>query len=420
MSRCQATSDGFPRRWATGSTRDPRATTMTLHGPAKQAQNNRVASVTCRDRPKAPSGPQSSECPVSSRKTPTKVLGKPEQPPKQATRPGFTGSRKSPNKRPPFVVGTGSSTTAYRVGVSGGRAYATTKTTESHRNTSSPSKDRRAVNGSVPNDAGTELKLQSRNERQVAHATETMTLISNNDAGDATRQTRDRVGTPDVTEPSATFIVTDPLPDVHVVRASRKQSHPSPDECIRQVAEKLSEFAAMHNNTAHAAKTGNGTIPNSGQRPNTGNDVTKDNRRGVSESPRPAPLARDGHAASSQAAATSGGNDANNASKRPGDPPKKGPEVARSGSTRLAAACRPSPTRSSLLRQAHNCPGSAVSQRRIPRPITRPTVDRTHRSSSEADRIDTQPHKSLRERLPRSVRLHSTQTSHDAAAQPRK
>jgi len=94
---------------------------------------------------------------------------------------------------------------------------------------------------------------------------------------------------------------------------------------VEQVAEKLIEFAAKQNVTMSATaatKTGSGgTRAVAGQRPSTGNDVTRASHRDVAESPRAPPLAQSCQAASTQAASTlqeaptSGGNDASGESR---------------------------------------------------------------------------------------------------------
>ena len=419
--RSQPMTGGVSRRRTSSAASDRRASITTpppLHGPPTQSYNRRVTSVTTnyRDGPKPASRPQSSERLIPARKTPTNVLDRTEQPPKQLTRHDQTGKRKSPrNKRPPFVVGTGSST-AYRGGNGSGvgcRPYATTKTESHSRFTATSSKDRRGI-------TGTEMKL-NRSERPAVHATETMTLISNS-IGNVARQSRDRDVTPDVTESSATVIVADPLPEVFLHRTNRKQQHPSADECIKQVAEKLSEFAAFqkYTSTLDAVKSESNTGLNGGQRPNTGNDVMTDTRRcDVTKSPPPPPLAQDGHSATIQATTISGGNDVSSAPKRVGGTSKKAAEVHRNGLTRLTATYRPSPTRSSLLRQALNCPGTAASQHRVPRP-TKPTVGRSQRSATE---LNTENHLQppLRQHsMTKQGRVNNAQTAHDAAALPRK
>ena len=424
QSRSQPMTGRVSRRRTSSSTGNSRATATTpppLHGLPTQSHSHRVATPGYRDRPKIPSMPQSSERLVPARKTPTNLLGGTEHPPKQLTRQDCAGNRKSPgnqNKRPPFVVGTGNSTT-YRGGVGGGcRVYGTTKAESRSRSSATSSKDRRATAGIVPNDSWTELKV-NKSEKPAAHATETMTLISSS-IFDVDRQSRDRAETPGVTESSATIVVTDPLPEVFLHRTNRKQHHPSADECIKQVAEKLSEFAAIQNNASNAAKNESRTSSSVVQRPTTGNDVTSDSRRcDVSRSPRPPPLGQDGHSAAIQATSISGGNDESSAPKSVGGTSKKAAEVHRSGSTRLSAACRPSPTRSSLLRQALNCPVSAASQQRLPRP-TKPTVGRTHRSATEL-RTENHLQTSIRQHaVTKQGRVSSAQTTHDAAAQPRK
>ena len=422
QSRCQPRTDPFSRRRAFVSPGDRRTTIMTplpMRGPPTPAHSHRVASVTTnyRDRPNATSRPQSSEHSIPARKTPPNPPGRTTQPAKQLTRQGCTGNRKSsrhPNKRPPFVVGTGN-TMAYRCGVS--RVSATTKTEIFSRSSGTSLKERGTVAGSVPKVPGTELK-KSKSEKPAVHGIETMTLISSS-IGDNARQSRDRAATSDVTDSSATFIVDDPLPEVFLHRADRKQIHPSADECIKQVAEKLVEFAAKQSITPLATKSGSGIRLISGQRSNTGNDVTKTSRGNVTESPHPLSLAQGGRSAGTQAASRqhavpiSGGDDPNGASRRFGGVSKKVPEVSRTGPTRLAAACQPSPTRSSLLRQALNCPRPAARQQRAALP-TRQLVDRSHRSATE---VGTE--NQLRQHVTKQGRADSTQNLHDAAARPK-
>jgi len=425
-SRPQPMTGGVShRRTSTSPAGNRAACTMThpMHGPSTQSHNRRVTSVTtnCRNRPMAPSRPKSSERLIPDKKTSTKPVGTNEHLPRQFTRQDSAGNQKSPrnqNRRPPFVVGTGSSnvyrgtgsSNAYR-GAGSHRAYATMKAESHSRSGATSSKDRHAaVTGSVPKDSGTtELKANT-SERPAAHATETMTLVSSSIC-DVVQQSRDRAEKPNATESSATFVVADPLPEVFFHRTNRKQHHPSADECIKQVAEKLNEFAATQNNMSDAAKSGSSTGMNSGQHPLSGNNVTKDSYFcDVVESPRKPTLPQDVHLETMRAATTSSGNDVNSASKRVGGTTKKAAEVHRNGSTRLTASCRPSPTRSSLLRQAHNRPGSAATQQRVPRP-TRPTAGSTHLGAESY--LQT----SLRQHATKHGRGRSAQHPQDATAQ---
>ena len=405
------TPSRIPGRLSSASPADHRPTTSTsaaIHGPPSTQCLNRRLGITSgttnyRDRLTAASRPKSSERRSPRRKTPTSNVGRTEHPPKQLARQDCSLNRKSPRnqtKRPPFVVGTGSST-AYRSGA-GHRPYVTTRT-ESHGRSSvvaTTSKDRRALTGSVPpKDSGTELKVVSRSDRPAAaHASETTTLIA---SSDVVRQAQS----------STTFIVTDPLPEVFLHRTNRKQQHPSADECIKQAAEKLSEFAATQN---VASESESNIDINGGRQHVTGNDVTK-GRCDVTESPCPLPLVQYGNSATIQAAAIFGGNDVGSASKRVGGTSRKAAEVHRNSSTRLTAACRPSPTRSSLLRQAHNRPGSeapaAASQRRVPPRRARTTLGGTHLGT------ENQLQTSLRPHVAKQWRATSVQTPQDAAAQ---
>ena len=390
--------------------RPPIPTPPPPHGPPADSYKRRVASAPTnyRDRPKAPSRPQSYERLTPARKTAANLLGRTEHSPaptKQLARHGSTGNWKShgnQNKRPPFVVGTGNSTTC-RGGGGGGHGYATTKTEARSRSSAILSRDRHSIVGSVAKDSGIDSKMKRSEKPVAAHATETMTLIPSN----APRHS------PDVTESSATVIVADPLPEVFLHRTNRRQHHPSADECIKKVAEKLSEFAATQNNAGDVAKSETVTILNrGGHRPITGNDVITDSRRcDVTGSPRPPQ--------DSQEAASTGGNDVSSASKRVSGTLNKAAEVHRNGPTRLTTACRPSPTRSSLLRQAHNCPISAASQQRVPRP-QKPTVSGSYRPATELV-AENHLQTSLRQpSITKQGRVSCDQTANDVAAQPRK
>jgi len=410
MSQTRSQPTASRRRTSSASVdrRPPIATPPPSHGPPADSYKRRVASATTnyRDRPKAPPRPQSYERLTPARKTAANLLGRTDHSPaptKQLARHGCTGNWKSPgnqNKRPPFVVGTGNSTTCRGSG-GGGHGYAATKTEARSRSSGITSKDRRAIVGSAAKDSGIDSKT-NRSERPVAvHATETMTLISS----DAQRHS------PEVTESSATIIVADPLPEVFLHRTNRRQQHPSADECIKQVAEKLCEFAATQSSAGDVAKSETVTILNrGGHRPITGNDVVTDSRRcDVTGSPRPPQ--------DSQAAATSGGNDASSASKRVSGTVNKSVDVHRSGATRLTAACRP--TRSSLLRQAHNCPIPAATQQRVPRP-QKPTVSRSYRPTTELGAENHLQTSQRQSSMTKQGRVSCDQTSHDVAAPQRK
>jgi len=131
----------------------------------------------------------------------------------------------------------------------------------------------------------------------AAHATETMTLVSSS-ALDIARQHRGRnMQTPDMTQVVAS---PDHPPEVVFQRADHAtQRPPSADECIRQAAEKLGQFAATRNKTTTGSSVG--------QRPSTGNDVTNDSRRRIGESPHPT---QNGRSGTSQTVTTPGTNDA--------------------------------------------------------------------------------------------------------------
>jgi len=420
-SRSQPLTGVVSCRRASSSSADrrPAKPPAPTYASSTQSHGRRATSITTsyRDRPTVPPRPKSSERLVPDRKTPAIPVGRTEHPLKQPTRQDGAGNRKSPrnqNKRPPFVVGAGNSTAYRSAGGGGYRAYSTTKTESHSRSNATSSKDRRAVTGRVPaKDPGAESKT-SKAERPAVHGTETMTLLTNS-VGDALRLSRDRADRPEATESSATIIVTDPLPEVFFHRTNRKQHHPSPDECIKQAAEKLSEFAASQNSSSGAAaKSDSTTGVNGTQHPPAGNDATKGSYlRDGTEILHPLPLVQDAQLQTGQAVTVSSGNDTSSAPKQVGGTSKKAAEVHRTGPTRLSAACRPSPTRSSLLRRAHNCPASAGTQPRVPRP-TRPTVGSTH--------LGTENHLQtpLRQHVIRQGRGSSVPTPHDAAAQPTK
>jgi len=379
----------------------------TAQRTATNSYGRRVASATSnhRERPIATSKPESSERPVPTRKRPVNPPRKTEPVPRQPVRHGPTGNS---DKRPPFVVGTGSRT-AYRAGGGCCAPYATTRTESRSRPSATSSKDGRAASGSGPcRDSGTESKM-SRAERLAAvHAAGRMTFTSNSTC-DMAQQSRDRAAElPDAADSSKTVVVADPLPEI----TGLTQHRLSAEECIKKVAEKLNEFVAVQNDTSE-----NSTLSNSRQRPSTGNDLTKDScRHDVTESPRPLPLAHDG----GDSATISGGNDVSSTSKPVGGTSKKTTELHRGGSTKLSAACRPSPTRSSLLRQALNCPGSTAGQQRVPPRPTRPTVARTNRSSTEHSTENQQLLAFLRQHTIKPRRVDNVHPSHDTAAQPTK
>jgi len=84
----------------------------------------------------------------------------------------------------------------------------------------------------------------------------------------------------------------------------------------------------------------------------------------------------------------------------------------------LSAACRPSPTRSSLLRQELNRPGSAAGRRRLP---ARPTGERAQRSATEATVAAENPARNCLQRqrhVTKQERAASTPALHDAADPP--
>ena len=420
QSRLQPIIGRDSRRRMSSSLGDRRATSTTPPPLPAQSHSRRVVSVTpnYRDRPNTVSRPQPSERLIPARKTTSNLVGRTDHPPRQVARHECAGNRKSPSnqdKRPPFVVGTGNSS-VYRDSGGAGRyhGYATTMTESRNRSSATSSKDRRANTECVPKDSGTESKT-NKSERSASCAADTTTSISSN-----ARHSRGRVETPNATESSATAVVADPLPEIPPHRSNRKQYRPSPEECIKQVAEKLSEFAAIQNNVSDPVTRETDTCVSGDQRPTTGNDVTTDTRRrDVTGSPRPHPLAQYGRSVATQTATFSGENDASSAPRRVGVTSKKAAEVQRNGPTRLTAACRPSPTRSSLLRQALNRPGSAARQQRLP-PPTRPTVGCKYRSLTDVgtkNRLET----SLRQHnVTKHGRLSGDQTSHDAAAQPTK
>jgi len=245
----------------------------------------------------------------------------------------------------------------------------------------------------------------------AAHGTETMTLLSGS-VDDAVQHSRDRAETPDKTESSPTVIVADPLPEVFIHRANRKQHHPSADECIKQVAEKLSEFAAIQNGASNAVRSETTTFLNASQRTCTGNDNTTTSYHNE------VPIhqrQQDGH--STTISMISGGNDVSTPTRRVS---RKTAETYRNTSARLTASTRPSPTRSSLLRQALNCPASSASQPRGPRPTPpRPTGGRTQRPATELG-ADNHPQTFQRQQNVKQGRVSNDQIASDAAAQPKK
>lgn len=149
-------------------------------------------------------------------------------------------------------------------------------------------------------------------------------------------------------ESTTTFIVADPLPEVFVHRTGRKQQHPSPDECIKLAAEKLSEFAAataQNYNASDASRSGSNIAMYGawGQQVNAGSDATKSScplRDVTAESSRSLLAAQDGNSAFVHGtAAIPSGNDVGSASKRVASTwQKKAAEVHRSASTRLTGA----------------------------------------------------------------------------------
>ena len=416
-SRPQPRTGGVSCRQASASPADRRAATTTpaaTQAPSTRSFNRRITSVPTnyRDRLVAPSRPKSSERLIPDTKTHANPVGRSEPPPKAPARQDCAENRKSPrnkNRRPPFVVGTGNSTASR--GSDGYRAlYAASRSESRSLSGATSSKDRRATTGSAAKDSRTELKT-NKTERPAAHATETMTLISSS-VFEVERQSRDHAEKPDVSESSATFIVADPLPEVLFHRTNRTHHHQSADECIKQVAEKLSEFAATQNIASDTVKSVNSAGIKGRQYAITINDVTKEScRRDVTGSPRR--LAQDSHLEATQAATITGRNDVSSASKRVGGASKKTAEVDRNCSLRVAAACRPSPTRSSLLRQALNCSGSAATQQRVQRPA-RPTVGGSHPG--------TEYHLQTPKRQPvaKPGRGSSAHTSHNAADRPTK
>jgi len=418
-SRPQPTTGGVSCRQASASPADRRATTTTppaTRAPSTRSLNCGITSVPTnyRDRLMVPSRPKSSGRLIPDTKAPTNSVGRSEPPPKQITRQDWAGNRKSPrykNRRPPFVVGTGNSTVS-RVGGVYRDLHSMSRSESRSLSGATSSKDRREITGSVAKDSGTELKTK-KTERPAAHATETMTLISN-DNYEPERQSRDRAEKPDVIESSGTFIVADSLTEVLFHRTNQKQHHQSADECIKQVAEKLSEFAATQNDASDTVKSVNSTGVKGHRNPTTRNNVTKDScRRTVAKSPRLHRLAQDSHLETSQAATISGGYDVSSASKRACGTSKKAAEVNRNCSTRASAACRPSPTRSSLLRQALNCPGSGATQQRVRRPV-KPTVGDSHPG--------TENHLQTPQQQPVAKPGHgrSARTPHNAADRPTK
>lgn len=228
-SRCQPTTGGFPRRRASNSLGDGRlaAATPPLCFAATLAYNRRASGATnYLDRLNATLRQQSSQRAAPPRKTPANPpAGRTEQQPvKQLAGRGPTGNRKlprqPPSKRPPFVVGTGNTTT-YRGGGGG--------TTRAESRGRPGARERRAVAGSVAKDAGTESKTGKSERPPEVRGNATMTLVSGNDARAPPRDGDD-------TPPGVTaVIVDDPLPELYLRRADRKPSHPSGDVCMKQV-----------------------------------------------------------------------------------------------------------------------------------------------------------------------------------------